>query len=66
MKKLIYAWIEQIIDFDSEIEFKQYLEKLDAGKDKGRYQILSKEALLKNGVRVHIRKSYNKNAFPEF
>ena len=32
MKKIVAAWIEQILEFDSKLEFLAYLEKLKQGR----------------------------------
>lgn len=59
MKKIKYAWIEQIIEFDSEESVKEYLDKLKHPKKPMKY---SYEV---DGLTVRVRKQYNNNDFPE-
>lgn len=57
MKHIEAAWIEQILTFDSVGEADEYIRKLEASKQ--RFSIISRD-----GVRIRIRKQYNKNWFP--
>ena len=57
MKRIEAAWIEQILIFDSVSETDEYIAKLMASKQ--RFSIISRD-----GVRIRIRKQYNKNRFP--
>jgi hypothetical protein len=58
MKKIITAWIEQIVEFDSDAAKRDFISELNQSKRK--YMIISQE-----GLRLHIRKQYNNNAFPQ-
>ncbi len=63
MKKIVAAWIEQILEFPSESEYQTYTEDL---KQKKQQFYVVKEEQLKSGVMlIRIRKQYNKNAFPD-
>lgn len=57
MKHIEAAWIEQILMFDSVEEVNDYIRKLKASKQ--RFSIIIQE-----GVKIRIRKQYNKNWFP--
>ena len=57
MKRIEAAWIEQILIFDSVSETDEHIAKLTASKQ--RFSIISRD-----GVRIRIRKQYNKNWFP--
>lgn len=62
LKKIIAAWIEQILEFDGKLEYMAYIEVL---KRKGqRFKEISYEQLESGVVRIRIRKQYNNNAFP--
>lgn len=62
-KKIIAAWIEQILEFPSKSEYQTYMEDL---KRKERQFYVVKEEQLKSGsMLIRIRKQYNKNAFPD-
>lgn len=63
VKKIIAAWIEQILEFDSKLEYMAYMEGL--GQKKQRFKELSHEQLQSGVVRVRIMKQYNNNAFPD-
>lgn len=58
MKKIIHAWIEQILEFDSTDEIQHYLNDLDSKKQN--YLLICKD-----GLRIRIRKQYNRNTFPK-
>mgnify|MGYP006926678320 CR=1 FL=1 len=63
MKKIIAAWIEQILEFPSESEYQAYVEDLKQRKQ--RFHVVKKE-ILKSGIMlIRIRKQYNNNAFPD-
>lgn len=57
MKHIEAAWIEQILIFDSVSETDEYIAKLMASKQ--RFSIISRD-----GIKIRIRKQYNKNWFP--
>lgn len=62
MKKIIAAWIEQILEFDSEDEYELYAEKISQTGKKWKSVI----EYLENGkLRVRIQKQYNNNTFPD-
>lgn len=62
MKKIIAAWIEQILEFPSESEYEAYVEDLKQRKQ--RFHVV-KEEILKSGIMlIRIRKQYNNNALP--
>lgn len=61
MKKIIAAWIEQILEFDSLQEYMTYIEEL---KQKGqKFREVNHEQLGSDIVRLRIRKQYNNNSF---
>lgn len=61
MKRIISAWIEQILEFDGKLEYMAYMEGL---KRKGQRIIEVSADQLESGVmRIRIRKQYNNNAF---
>ncbi len=63
MKKIVAAWIEQILEFDSKLEYMAYVEGLER---KGRrFKVLMQEQLESGVVRINIMKQYNNNAFPD-
>lgn len=63
MKKIISAWIEQIVEFESEMEYAAFQHDLKAGKKL--YRILEEEKLPNGKYKVHLMKQYNNNRFPE-
>ena len=63
MKKILEAWIEQKIQFDSEMEWLTFYHDLKNGKKA--YEVLSEEKQIDGSVIVHIKKQYNNNKFPE-
>lgn len=63
MKKIIYAWIEQVLEFDSIAETSTYLHKLENGYKA--CMVMGKTVQPNGKVRLHIRKQYNSNQFPE-
>lgn len=63
MKRIIAAWIEQILEFDSKLEYMAYIEGL---KQKGQqFKEISSKQLESGIVKLRIRKQYNNNMFPE-
>lgn len=63
MKKIVAAWIEQILEFDGKLEYMVYMEGL---KQKGqRFKEISFDQLESGVVKIRIRKQYNNNAFPD-
>ena len=64
MKKIVAAWIEQILEFDSKLEFLAYLEKLKQGRPQ-QFKVVSEEQFESGVYRVRIMKQYNNNAFPD-
>ena len=63
MKKIVAAWIEQILEFDGKLEYMAYMEGL---KQKGqRFKEISVEQLESGVMKIRIRKQYNNNAFPD-
>ena len=63
MKKIILAWIEQHLEFDSEMEYAVFYQDLKDGKRK--FRIISTEKLSDGKFKVHLMKQYNNNNFPE-
>lgn len=63
MKKIVYAWIEQVLEFDSEMEYLVFQHDLEnSGK---KYEIVSHKKLKNGKCQVHVMKQYNNNKFPE-
>lgn len=62
MKKIIAAWIEQILEFPSESEYQIYVE--DLKQKKQRFQVVKEETLKSGIMLIRIRKQYNNNALP--
>ena len=63
MKRVITAWIEQVIEFDSELEYAAFYYDLEnCGK---RFRILQEKKLKSGKFRVHLMRQYNSNDFPE-
>lgn len=60
MKKILLAWIEQVIQFDNQAEYQDYKKSLT-----GKFSIMSERTDIEGKVFVQIRKQYNKNQFPE-
>ena len=63
MKKIIAAWIEQVLEFDGKLEYLAYIEGLKQ-KDQ-RFKETSYEQSESGIVKIRIRKQYNNNAFPD-
>lgn len=65
MAKLIKAaWIEQIIEFEDEAEYRNYTDKLKYGRPQ-KYKIIEEQVADTGGITIRIRKQYNNNTFPE-
>ncbi len=63
MKRIVAAWIEQILEFDGKLEYMAYIEGL---KQKGQqFKEISSKQLESGTVKLRIRKQYNNNMFPE-
>jgi len=62
LKKIIAAWIEQILEFPSESEYQTYVE--DLKQKKQRFQVVKEETLKSGIMLIRIRKQYNNNALP--
>lgn len=63
VKTIIAAWIEQILEFPSKLEYMAYMEGLKQKKQK--FKEVHYEQLESGVVRIRIRKQYNNNAFPD-
>ena len=63
MKKIVQAWIEQILQFDTKLECMAYIEELKQKKQK--FKVVNQEQYEFGVVTLQIRKQYNKNNFPE-
>lgn len=63
MKKIVAAWIEQILEFPSKLEYLAYMEILKQKHQ--RFRVTSEEQLESGVMRIRIRKQYNNNAFPD-
>lgn len=64
MKKIKYAWIEQILEFDSVEEASDYTAKLKSGRPQ-KFKIMDESIVETGKVVIRIRKQYNSNDFPE-
>lgn len=63
VKTIVAAWIEQILEFPSKLEYMAYMESLKQKKQ--RFKEVHYEQLQSGVVRIQIRKQYNNNAFPD-
>lgn len=63
MKKIVAAWIEQILEFPTRLEYLAYIESLKTGGPQ-KFKVVSFEQSESGVVRITIRKQYNNNAFP--
>lgn len=61
MKKILEAWIEQKIQFDSEMEWMTFYHDLKNGKKA--YEVISEEKRSDGSVVVHLLRQYNNNKF---
>lgn len=62
MKKILSAWIEQILQFDSKLEYMAYINDLEQKKQK--FLVVEQNQDGSGKVTVHIKKQYNNNVFP--
>lgn len=63
MKKVIAAHVDQILEFDSEMEITKFLEGLESRKQL--YQVVWKNTLGNGKIQIRIKRQYNKNDFVE-
>lgn len=63
MKKILSAWIEQILQFDSESEYMGYINDLEQKKQK--FSVVEQNQDDSGKVTLHIKKQYNNNIFPK-
>jgi hypothetical protein len=63
MKKVISAWIEQYLQFDSKLEYMAYISELEQKKQ--RFKEIKHSRDISGKVTLHIRKQYNNNTFPD-
>lgn len=61
MKKILSAWIEQILQFDSKLEYMAYISDLEQKKQK--FSVVEQEQDSSGKVTLHIKKQYNNNVF---
>lgn len=59
MKRIVAASLDKLVDFDTEDEFKKYIEHLDSRKRE--YEVLFKSELGGGRLRVRIKEQYNNN-----
>lgn len=64
VKKIVAAWIEQILEFPNKLEYLAYMENLKNGRPQ-KFKETAYEQLETGVVRITIRKQYNNNAFPD-
>lgn len=64
MKKIVAAWIEQILEFPNRLEYLAYIESLKNSRSQ-KFKETTYEQLETGVVRITIRKQYNNNAFPD-
>lgn len=63
MKKILLAWIEQVVQFDSKLESLTYIEELRRSGRK--FSIVSNKQDNSGKVYLQVRKQYNNNNFPD-
>lgn len=63
MKKIVKAWVQQIIEFDSEEEYNKYADEISKNGKKWDALLVIDEKTGK--VTATVRKQYNNNAFPD-
>lgn len=63
MKKILSAWIEQKIQFDSEMEWVAFHHDLKNGRKA--YEVLNEMKQSDGSMIVHLRRQYNNNQFPK-
>ncbi len=64
MKKVLVAFTEQVLQFDSKAEYQEYIHKLKTGRPQKFKEMDVKEDAA-GKVFLTIRKQYNNNAFPD-
>ena len=64
MKKVLIAFTEQVLQFDSKSEYQEYIHKLKTGRPQKFKEMDVKEDAA-GKVFLTIRKQYNNNAFPD-
>lgn len=64
MKKVLVAFIEQVLQFDSEAEYQKYIHDLKTGRPQ-KFKEVDKKTDTAGKVFLTIRKQYNNNAFPD-
>lgn len=62
MKKILSAWIEQILQFDSKLEYMAYISDLEQKKQK--FRVVEQNQDGSGKVTLRIQKQYNNNVFP--
>lgn len=62
MKKILSAWIEQILQFDSKLEYMAYISDLEQKKQK--FRVVEQNQDVSGKVTLRIQKQYNNNFFP--
>ena len=63
MKHIKSAWIEQILEFDSKLEYLAYISELEQSGRK--FKEIEQNQNTSGKVTVRIRKQYNNNHFPD-
>ena len=63
MKKVLSAWIEQYLQFDSKLEYMAYISSLEQKKQK--FKEIEHKQDVSGKVTLHIRKQYKNNVFPD-
>lgn len=63
MRKIVQAWTEQILQFDTKLECLAYIEGIK--KKNQKFKIIKQERDECGVVTLQIRKQYNKNHFPD-
>lgn len=63
MKKILEAWIEQKLQFSSEMEWLAFHHDMKNGRKA--YEIMEEEKRSDGSVLVHLRRQYNNNKFPK-
>ena len=63
MKTIIFAWIEQILEFSSIGDYQEYI--ADLNRNPKKFEVIEESKDAAGKITVRIRKQYNNNAFPE-
>lgn len=63
MKKIVAAWIEQILEFPTKLEYLAYMESLKKGKPQ-KFKETSFEQLESGVVRITIRETVQQQCVP--